>query len=86
MTEKWSFSYFHGNHCQGNKFIHQDNAANQFELIPEKRSQTDKEFSRKFFIKVYHQGIGFLPFLFYLSIFYLLFNMDYFLNPLYGQV
>ena len=32
ITEKLSFSYFYGNHCQGNKFIHENNAAYQPKL------------------------------------------------------
>ena len=53
ITEKLSFSYLHGNHYQGNKFLHENNAAYQSKLSLKKWSQTDKESSTKVVIKVH---------------------------------
>ena len=53
ITEELSFSYFHGNHYQGNKFLHEDNAAYQSKASLKKWSQTDKESSKIVVIKVH---------------------------------
>ena len=53
ITEKLSFSYFYGNHCQGNKFLDENNAAYQCKLSLKKWSQTDQESWRKVVIKVH---------------------------------
>ena len=53
LTEKLPFSYFHCNHFQGNKFLHENNAVYQSKLSLKKWSQTDKESSRKVVIKVH---------------------------------
>ena len=47
ITEKLPFSYFLGNHCQGNEFLHENNVAYQSKLALRKWSETDKESSRK---------------------------------------
>ena len=52
ITEKLPFSYFYGNHCQGNKFLHENNAIYQSKLSLKKWSQTYKESSRKVVIKI----------------------------------
>ena len=52
ITEKLLFSNFHGNHCQRNKFLHENNAAYQSKLFLKKWSQMDKESSAKVVIKV----------------------------------
>ena len=53
ITDKLPFHYFHGNHCQGNKFLHENNAVHQSKLSLKKWSQTYKESSRKIIIKVH---------------------------------
>ena len=53
ITEKLPFSYFHGNHCQGNRCLHENNAAYQSKLSLKKYRQTDKESSRRVVIKVH---------------------------------
>ena len=54
ITEKFPFSYFHGQHCQGNKFLHENNAIYQSKLSLKKWSQTDKESSGKVVVKVHN--------------------------------
>ena len=53
ITEKLRFSYFYGNHCQGNKFLYENNETYRSKLHLEKWSQTDIEFSRKVTMKVH---------------------------------
>ena len=53
ITDKLPFSYFHGNHCKGKKFLHEEDAAYQSKLSLKKWSQTSKEYSRKVVIKVH---------------------------------
>ena len=51
--EKASFSYLHGNHCQGNKFFHHNNSAYQSKLSLKKWSETDRNYSKVILTKVY---------------------------------
>ena len=53
ITERLPFFYFHDNHCQGNKFLLENNTSYQSKLSLKKRNQTDKESSREVVIKVH---------------------------------
>ena len=95
ITEKLPFSYINGNHCQGNKFLHENYAAYQSKLNLKKWGQIDAEFSRRDVIKLYlcpivmtHYIFGFLlSFAIYLSGFQLLYEIVYFYQiPLIGSL